>query len=121
MEDASIVIAVAAVVGMAFVMLAGLVVAAALVRVKAAEARTEIKWLHTSLMDAWAGWQAANTSRDIEAAAYKRRLLRREQHIHRLLSAITDMGRGLDVGVPPMPADTVLGEMGEAMQSRADG
>lgn len=111
MFDATTIAAIA-VAGMALVLLLTLAVAVVMVRVQGMEARAEIKWLHSSLMDAWAGWQSVNTAREVEAQAHKRPAARREQHIARLLDAITGLGRGVRVDVPPMPADSVLGELG---------
>lgn len=110
--DDPVFIAAVAVAGMALVLVLSLAVAVVLVRVQGMEARAEIKWLHSSLMDAWAGWQAVATDREIDAQAHKRRIARREAYIARLVACIGDLGRGLRVDLPPMPVDSVLGELG---------
>lgn len=117
MHDATVIAAIA-VGGMGLVLLCVLLVAVVMVRVQGMEARAEIQWLHRSLMDAWASWQAANTQRELDAQAHKRRLARREGHIHKLLATISDMGRGLPVSVPPMPMDSVFGEMPRSDEAR---
>lgn len=106
-----VVVAAVAIAGMALVLLLSLAAAAVMVHVHGLETRVEVQHLRRSLMDAWAGWQAANTRTEIEADAHRRRLGRREVHIHRLMTALSDMARGLPVHVPPMPVDSTFAPM----------